>query len=61
MPLLDLDEVETKINAHWEYLKGVLTHRGIDDTHLKEIEYHYKTSGLHFYGHAWEDCQKETL
>jgi len=59
MIALDLDEVRAKVDAHWEYLWEVLICRGIDTLHLKEIEYHYKSSAIHFYGHGWEDCQDE--
>ncbi len=56
------DKAERLVDAHWEYIKGVLTHGGIiAEPHLTEIEFHYKTSMVHGYGHGWEDCEKAKL
>ena len=49
------------VDAHWEYIKGVLLRRSrgnLSNCDLDEIEYHYKTAMIHGYGHGWKDCEK---
>lgn len=60
-----VDENKKRINdlvsAHWAYIKGVLDHAMADGSTytrpqvMKMIEFHYKSSGKHFYGHGVED------
>lgn len=48
------------INDHWKYIEGVITKavetytNQIDESALKEIEYHYKTAFEHGWRHAKE-------
>lgn len=57
----DKEHLDKLINDHWEYIEGVLyaaiLHEEAKEEEverIREIEYHYKTSGKHFWKHACE-------
>lgn len=54
-----VNRAEELVNAHWKYIKGVLEISDMDDEIIDKIGFHYRTSGIHFYNHAVEDCENK--
>jgi len=50
----EMEERDDIISEHWKYLEGVLSASGKSVEGISEIEYHYKTSAVHFWKHATE-------
>lgn len=57
----DKEYLDKLINDHWYYVEGILyaaiLHEEATEEEverIREIEYHYKTSGKHFWKHACE-------
>ena len=62
------DRAKQLVDEHWGYVSGVVssaTHKELIDAdniafqkmYLDEIEFHFKTSGVHFYKHCLEDIK----
>ena len=56
------------VDDHWKYIEGVLYSAiqydeatEMDEARIKEIEFHYKSSAKHFWGHCREYHTGETL
>jgi len=50
-----LTRAEMLVIAHWKYIKGLLEAHGQEPHIIELIEFHYKSSGIHFYKHGRED------
>lgn len=54
------DDYLTKlIDAHWEYVEGILRAHRLEDPDINLAKFHYKTAFKHGYKHAREDADAE--
>jgi len=47
--------------AHWKYIKEVLTNHGIFEAEIERIGFHYQTAMIHGYKHGYADAMDEPL
>jgi len=50
---------EELVEAHWKYVEALLRIHGATD--MEQIEFHYKSAGIHFYKHGREDALQGDL
>lgn len=56
---MNKQRAEQLVNDHWVYIGALLKNSGLSEREIERIGFHYKSSGIHFYGHAIEDCNNE--
>jgi hypothetical protein len=50
----DMLYAEELVEKHWKYISDLLKAHDVPEPTIKIVEFHYKTSGLHFFKHALE-------
>ena len=55
-PSTDTDRATELAEAHWDYVKRVLVHSGIEVDEVARTGFHYKSAFIHGYKHAMEDA-----
>ena len=45
--------------AHWNYIKAVLTNHKMTPDEIDRIGFHYRTAMIHGYKHGWVDAMDE--